>query len=567
MNKTKENQVWAIKHALSLLLILCVIITGPTTAAIAKAGIITADNSSVFRTGYGVRFGDGFKRGYYNGDKLDLTGLTVYLIYSDNSEVEVADYSADPPQGTVLYFTGSGYPESARRINISFTDGNRQLEIYFEVHMFAERLKFSNTTLPNGTYNRGYFTEVNTAMGGSGLYTYSAEGLPSGLEITPDGSIQGMPQVVASDVKFSVIAKDIFTTETVTATYTISIDKGVFPLSEYPKRVPCEDSVLVICDLSFTPLPGASFGAPVSEGALVENVCLTGTILTYNTTPQPAGSTATIMIPVTGAYYYEDFNLVFRITARDASDSDGSEEPEDPLFTNIPYDLENEADPAVQDDEEDEVIIETEPAILEGLWDNPFTDVHIEDWFYEDIGYVYENEIMLGTSADPIQFSPEMYATRGMIVTILFRMYGSLQEQGLAPESQKTSDTAVVFSDTAASDYYYDAVLWASERGIVKGYGDGRFGPNNVITRQDFTVILMRYAAYIERTLPEVRAYAGFSDEQEISEYAASAVKALFSAGVINGKDEGKFDPLGLTKRAEVAAMLHRFLELLSVKE
>ena len=561
MKLNRGKLVLKAKRALSVLLIICVIATAAPFAAIVIPLAHAENASGVFRMGYGVRFGNGFKRGYYNGDKLDLTGLIVYLIFSDNSEVEVADYTAEPPQGTVLYFTGSGYPESARRVNISFIDGDRQLEIYFEVYMFAERLQFSNTTLPNGIYNRGYFSKVNSAMGGSGLYTYSAESLPSGLEITQDGSILGMPQVVASDAKFTVIVEDIFTKETVTAIYTISIDKGVFPVSEYPKRVPCEDSTRVICYLPVTVLAGASFGAPVSEGELVENVCLAGTTLTYNTTPQPAGSTATIMIPVTGAYYYEDFNLVYRITARDASESDDPEEPEDPLFTSIPYDPEYEADTADPDDEEDEVIIETAPGILGGLRENPFTDVHIEDWFYADIGYVYENKIMLGTSADPILFSPDIHATRGMIVTILYRMYSTLQEQGLALESREPSDAALVFTDVAEDDYYHDSVLWAAEKGIIKGYGDGRFGPNDVLTRQDFAVILMRYTVYVEHTLPEAKVYVGFNDEQGISEYAVSAVKALFSAGVINGNDEGKFDPLGQTKRAEVAAMLHRFLE------
>ena len=203
--------------------------------------------------------------------------------------------------------------------------------------------------------------------------------------------------------------------------------------------------------------------------------------------------------------------------------------------------------------------VEPEPDVLVDMSDappvqNPFTDISPSDWFYDDVMYVYANGLMNGMTATT--FEPLTQLTRAMIVTILFRHAGT-------PDYTLSADPYPLFSDVVEGSWYSDAVLWAQVNGIVQGYGDGLFGPLDYITRQDLAVILMRYAELVGFDLPEVRDYQGFDDGADIAGYAMEAVEALYCAGVINGRDSGVFDPKGNATRAEVAAMLHRFLEMI----
>jgi hypothetical protein len=144
-----------------------------------------------------------------------------------------------------------------------------------------------------------------------------------------------------------------------------------------------------------------------------------------------------------------------------------------------------------------------------------------------------------------------MTLTRGMVVTVLYRIEGSPDVSGLTNP----------FSDVAAGRYYTDAVIWAASNGIINGMGGGRFGPDIDITRQDLATILDRYATFAEMTLPEVRAYPGFNDDADIANYAREALERFFKAGIINGRPGNRFDPRGTATRAELATMLMNFLE------
>ncbi|MDR1617244.1 MAG: S-layer homology domain-containing protein, partial [Syntrophomonadaceae bacterium] len=117
-----------------------------------------------------------------------------------------------------------------------------------------------------------------------------------------------------------------------------------------------------------------------------------------------------------------------------------------------------------------------------------------------------------------------------------------------------------------AGAYYTTAVEWAAANNIVKGYGDGRFGPDDNITREQLAAIIMRYAGYANKQFPVTRQFVTFADDAQIADYAKNAVQALYNGGIISGKPnlspEGGnlFDPRGEATRAEVAAMLHRFI-------
>jgi len=202
------------------------------------------------------------------------------------------------------------------------------------------------------------------------------------------------------------------------------------------------------------------------------------------------------------------------------------------------------------EDEDDDSTITGDPTIDDNTTvGNPFRDVDEDDWFYDDVLYVYYQGLMIGTSNT--LFSPNMYLTRGMIVNILYRMAGS-------PD---VSDLDNPFDDVSEDDWFYNAVIWAVANGIIKGFPDDTFRPDEDISRQDIAVVLDRYADFAGLELSESRDYEEFNDDADISDYARKAIERFFKAEIIHGKPGNKFDPKGFLTRAEAAAMFTRLLE------
>ena len=179
---------------------------------------------------------------------------------------------------------------------------------------------------------------------------------------------------------------------------------------------------------------------------------------------------------------------------------------------------------------------------------NPFTDVSEKDWFYGDVMFVYENGLMLGTSK--ALFSPHGTATRGMMATILWRMEGSPAPKG------KNS-----FTDVEAGKWYADAITWTAENGIFAGYGKDKFGPDDPITREQLAAIFYRYADYKGYDLTVKGNLDKFKDADKITDYAKTAMQWAVGSGLVKGKSGNLLDPQGTATRAEIAAMLHRFIE------
>ncbi len=183
-----------------------------------------------------------------------------------------------------------------------------------------------------------------------------------------------------------------------------------------------------------------------------------------------------------------------------------------------------------------------------GTGANPFTDVSEKDWFYGDVMFVYENGLMLGTSKT--LFSPHGTATRGMMATILWRMEGSPAPKG------KNS-----FTDVEAGKRYADAITWTAENGIFAGYGKDKFGPDDPITREQLAAIFYRYADYKGYDLTVKGNLDKFKDADKITDYAKTAMQWAVGSGLVKGKSGNLLDPQGTATRAEIAAMLHRFIE------
>ena len=183
----------------------------------------------------------------------------------------------------------------------------------------------------------------------------------------------------------------------------------------------------------------------------------------------------------------------------------------------------------------------------------PFVDVNVNDWFYNDVVYVYENGLMNGTSATT--FAPYGITTRGQIVTILWRLEGQPAVSGACP-----------FTDVAVGSYYETAITWAAANGIVTGYDATTFGPDDQITREQMAAILYRYAMGKQLASPALTDnLAVFTDADKISAYAVEAMNWAVGQGLINGMGDGTVAPQGQAIRAQAAAILHRFCETLEL--
>ena len=194
---------------------------------------------------------------------------------------------------------------------------------------------------------------------------------------------------------------------------------------------------------------------------------------------------------------------------------------------------------------------EFDPTIIAALNPTPnvdFLDVSRTDWFYYDVRYVCENGLMNGTSRN--RFSPYGTATRGMLVTILYRM-----------ENEPRCFGSAAFSDVKPGAYYEKAVIWASQNNIVSGYTDGTFRPDAPVTREQLASILYRYTLYRGQDVSagETTSLTGYGDAQAVSSYALPAMRWACGTGILQGAN-GKLNPSGLATRAQLAAMLHRYL-------
>lgn len=178
-----------------------------------------------------------------------------------------------------------------------------------------------------------------------------------------------------------------------------------------------------------------------------------------------------------------------------------------------------------------------------------FVDVKTDDWFYDNVKYVVKNKLMNGVSED--KFAPNDTLTRAMLVTILYRL-----------ESEPETDN-VSFTDVHPEEYYANAVSWAKQKGIVNGITETEFAPNSNITREQIATIIHRYADFkgYDVSVSENTNIFPYADAESISEYAVAAMKYAIGSGLIQGKSATTLNPKDNATRAEIAAILQRFIE------
>ncbi len=178
-----------------------------------------------------------------------------------------------------------------------------------------------------------------------------------------------------------------------------------------------------------------------------------------------------------------------------------------------------------------------------------FTDI-AEHWAQADIEFVAARGLFAGTGNN--QFSPDISMTRGMFVTALGRM------AGIDATAHKTNK----FTDVAETTYYAPYVAWAAEKGIVSGTSTTTFAPDQTITREQMAVIMSNYAKAMSYTIPKTSDAVTFADSASIASWARDAVRSMQMADILMGKGQNRFDPAASATRAEVAAVLHRYVEL-----
>ena len=175
----------------------------------------------------------------------------------------------------------------------------------------------------------------------------------------------------------------------------------------------------------------------------------------------------------------------------------------------------------------------------------PFTDVNDNDWFYDVVLYAYDNGLMTGVSAT--EFAPNQTTTRGMIVSMLARLEGVTNAEDAG------------FADVAENDWYATAVNWAANVGVVNGYEDNTFQPNTAITREQLAAILMNYSAYKGQDVSARADLATYTDQP--STWAQEAMQWAVAEKLITGVTNDELQPQGNATRAQVAAILQRFLD------
>ncbi|MDO4754655.1 MAG: S-layer homology domain-containing protein, partial [Bacillota bacterium] len=183
-------------------------------------------------------------------------------------------------------------------------------------------------------------------------------------------------------------------------------------------------------------------------------------------------------------------------------------------------------------------------------WVNLYRDVNEDDWYFQAVKFIAERNFMSGTGEE--MFSPSVLTTRGMLVSILHRM----------EELPKAGDNP--FVDVADGMYYTEAVKWAFEKDIVKGYSTDTFGPNDHLTREQVALIMRNYAQYKGANAEKTSDLSIFEDGESVSPWAMSALEWAHAEGIVSGKPGMMLDPKGYATRAEIATILMKWIEMLN---
>ena len=504
---------------------------------------------------------------YTAGEYFNTSGMVVTATYSDSSTKAVTSYTFAPTEALTTGDTS---------ITISYTEGGVTKTATQAITVNAATKTLSSiavTTAPTKvTYTAGeYFntsgmvvtatysdsstkavtsytfapTEALTTGDTSITISYTEGGVTktatqaitvnavlSEFTITFDGN-GGTPSV--SDM--TTTGQKLATLPTATRSGSYSF-KGWYTAASSGTKITTDtvfsENTTVYAQWTYT---GGGGGGGVSKytvkfetngGSTIANKTVTrNTVLTEPTAPTKDGYT------FTGWYSDKELKTAYDFSAKVTKS-----------FTLYAKWTEKETEP----DKPTEPVEPTEPTDPE--WKNPFTDVKKSDWFYTNVEYAVNNKLMNGTTATT--FAPNEPLTRGMLVAILYRA-----------EGEPAVNKSIPFSDVDANTYYSNAVVWAQQNGIVNGVTENDFAPDSNITREQIAAIMFRFAKYkgYDVSVGENTNILSYTDAESISEYAISAMQYAVGSGLMKGKTETTINPQDNATRAEIAAILQRFLE------
>lgn len=522
-------------------------VTFPETGALAVEGIIVKDPPATLS--------------YTSGENLDLTGLVVTLTYNDSSTEDVPfenfpakGITASPAHGTKLTMDHDNTPITLTCSGFNAYTGNLTVNPGSSKAINAFDFKGLNPNV-TGTINEAGKTISLTVPYGTDVTSLVPTITHTGTSISPD---TGVVQDFTSPVEYTVAAED-GSTQKYTVTVTVApAPGGSTPTTPAPTPVPAPAiTVTEVKSELFTNNEDIhveadvenAFGQPVevkitddeeSQNEIFKLVGADDEVYPFDISlyskasgekVQPReGYSVKITLPVSEQLLdvKEKINVVYvkdgklEVLSSQLIEKDGKWYITFEAVHFSPYAL----------------VVSTEP------WVNPFVDVKENDWYYPAIRFVAQNGLMVGTGSNT--FSPGITTNRAMIVAILYRLSGS-------PETLEST-----FSDVASGAYYAKAVAWAQNQGFISGYGNGMFGPEDSITREQMAAILWRYEG---RPEADTTVLTAFKDAGEISGYAKEALAWAYSKGIIAGKGNGILDPRGFATRAETAIILLNYLK------
>lgn len=431
--------------------------------------------------------------------------------------------------------------------------------------------KITTERLNDGTVNTAY--NQTLLASGDATITWSSSDLPEWLTLDSDGTISGTPTAAGAST-FTVTATNASGSDSKEFTLTISEPAPIYTISADVDPVGAgtvsgggKYTAGTSVTLTATNNPGYRFVGWVESGTTVStnpnytfvansNRSLTAQFDRISSGGGDSDPTYSITLPsrVTGGElklsrrYAENGETVtltavpdegYELDTLTVTDSKGKE-------IDLTHKGGNEYTfkmPAGR--------VEIEVSFREIEVELPFTDVPEGAWYADAAAYVYEHGLMAGTSATT--FAPDVTTSRAMIATILWRMAGS-----------PVVNYAMDYTDVAQGQWCSEAIRWATSEGIVGGYGNGLFGTNDPITREQFAAMLYRFAQEqgYDVSIGENTNILSYTDVADLSEYAISAMQWAVGAGIINGTGDGStLTPQGQATRAQAAVMLMRFCE------
>jgi hypothetical protein len=403
---------------------------------------------------------------------------------------------------------------TVKAANGTAPDATQALSIIINSPPTGVAPSITTTALPNGTIGAAYSRTL--AATGDTLITWSiASGkLPNGLTLNPSaGVISGTP------------------TKSGTFSFTVKAENGTLPDATQALSITIKSpgGRVTLPPQNTKPTPGGGYDSNTHQHAYPAKPERPRNIIT---TDGSDGISVTITAPA-GTVISADNRVRIGAEGATVSIRFGSDGSQPSLTLNIA--------PGVI-----LLLDENAPLGYSVVSSHPFTDVKESDWFNDNVVFTYAHNLIAGTGATA--FSPNTPETRAMFVSVLYRLAGK-------PAVRMNE----AFDDVIEGKWYYEAVNWAAQSGIVSGVGGNKFAPDNAVTREQMAAILVRYARFMNIDLPKKRDGI-FADQESIGAWAKEAVDTMYAAGILSGKSGGVFDPKGSATRAEVAAVLHRFI-------